>query len=308
MRQYLWIAAGAVLLCFQAFKNKYPILLPETGGFIFAGFGAYEGPNTFVPYGMFVAHASWGISLWMVVGVQALMLSALVYLYFRQYAGSGRWQQGYLVYLACLSLFSGAGWSVCAVAAGIMPALSVLCAGLMLLRNGLPGWGRIAAAGAGLLAGVIGWGSLKAGNTVPDATFGLNAWIAQAGNIMVKDWVVPGTGSATFQSLYAFFPLETREYMLTRQFQHWMQLRYSAISSACLTTIGIIGTCVLLWQPFPSLRKLAWMLISVTLLLITVEAWANLGRVRPDAQYAWLLTLPAALWLTRKMQYIYENR
>lgn len=77
----LWIFLGSLLLCALAFYNKFPILYPDTAVYISSGCEGYVPIDRPITYGLFVRHVSMLESLWLVIWLQSLILSYVIFLF-----------------------------------------------------------------------------------------------------------------------------------------------------------------------------------------------------------------------------------
>ncbi len=84
----LLVIIGAIILCYMGFNNKYPFLTSDSYKYIDSGFSHIDQDGYTLIYGFFVAHSSWGISLWFVVFTQALILSLIIYYVFKYFSSN----------------------------------------------------------------------------------------------------------------------------------------------------------------------------------------------------------------------------
>jgi len=82
----LLVILGALLLLFPAFNNGYPFLYADTSTYITGGFLGAVSDFRPITYGLFLRHVSLLESLWLVVFVQALIVSYLIHLVFRVFS------------------------------------------------------------------------------------------------------------------------------------------------------------------------------------------------------------------------------
>ncbi len=74
------IIFGALLLCFRAFQNHYPLLYSDTGTYIRSGFLGTVPLDRPIIYGLFLRHISLSVTPWLVIFTQGLLISILMYL------------------------------------------------------------------------------------------------------------------------------------------------------------------------------------------------------------------------------------
>ena len=134
-RNILLIVIGAIILCFAGLNNKFPLLTPDSGAYINSGFTKevpFDRPGL---YGLFVAHASWGRSLWLVIFCQALALSLMVYYYFRYFSGNKNYMAFYLVCIFFITFFMSGSITASTIDPGVFAIISLLSMGLLLFAD-----------------------------------------------------------------------------------------------------------------------------------------------------------------------------
>lgn len=136
-RNILLVIIGAVILCFVALDNKFPVLIPDTGSYINSGFTRDVPFDRPVLYGLFISHASWGQSLWLVIFSQALILSVVLFYYFRYFSGNLYFIVFYLACLVFITFCMSASLAASKIAPGVFGGILVLSIGLMLFAKDL---------------------------------------------------------------------------------------------------------------------------------------------------------------------------
>ena len=79
----LLILLGGIILCFMGFYNTFPYVYSDCGTYIGSGFSLKVPYDRPIFYGLFVRHVSLLTSLWLVILVQGLILSLILFYYFK---------------------------------------------------------------------------------------------------------------------------------------------------------------------------------------------------------------------------------
>lgn len=86
-KQILVVVLGALLLLCAAFFNGFPIVYSDTSTYLDSGFQLETPFDRPITYGVFLRFASFnGLSLWLVILTQALILSSLLYLLLKMFS------------------------------------------------------------------------------------------------------------------------------------------------------------------------------------------------------------------------------
>lgn len=83
--RFIWVALGALILCFWGLYNGYPFVYPDTGAYIFSGFEGRVPPDRPLIYGLFLRHASLMESAVWVMFAQGLLTSIFVSWFLRAF-------------------------------------------------------------------------------------------------------------------------------------------------------------------------------------------------------------------------------
>ena len=75
LKSILSVWLGAIVLCVPALQNNYPFLYPDTGTYLVCAFNNEVSEMRPLTYGLFMRHASLMESLWLVIFIQALIVS-----------------------------------------------------------------------------------------------------------------------------------------------------------------------------------------------------------------------------------------
>ena len=136
-RKILLVIIGAIILCFAGLNNKYPLLTLDSGVYIDSGFTREVPADRSIMYGIFTAHASWGKSLWLVVFTQALLLSLMLFYYFRYFSRNSRYIVYYLATVFFITFCMSASVTVSTIDPGIFGGIALLGIGLLLFARNL---------------------------------------------------------------------------------------------------------------------------------------------------------------------------
>ena len=131
------ILLGAMILCFWAFYNQYPLYFnSDTAMYLEAAFQKVVGPDRPVMYGLFMYSVSLQQTLWLVIILQAIIVAYLLYLYFSCFIKAKHYKIFYLAFIVLVTFCTGASFNVSWLLADIFTAVSVLSVGLLLfVRN-----------------------------------------------------------------------------------------------------------------------------------------------------------------------------
>lgn len=129
------ISFVALILCSAAFCNKFPLVTIATGGYINGGFSKLFLADSTIIYGLFIAHASWGVTLWLVIISQSLIVSIVLYYYFKYFSGVIGFQPYYLTCVCFLVCFSNTSVITSTIGPGVFAAVSILSVGLLLFAR-----------------------------------------------------------------------------------------------------------------------------------------------------------------------------
>ncbi len=89
-RAWSGILAGALLLCWPAVLNGYPLVFADTGNYLAQALQLFVGWNAPPFYSFFLLATDWRLSLWPPVLVQAGIVAHLIWLVLRQFGWAGK--------------------------------------------------------------------------------------------------------------------------------------------------------------------------------------------------------------------------
>lgn len=128
-----FVILAAVVLCYMGFYNNYPLLFPDTGAYIFSGFKRIVPLDRPLIYGLFLRYVSMAESLWLVILVQGMMVSLLVYYYFKYFSFSPARIIFFMAYIFLVTFFTGASVNVSQLIPDVFTSIVILAFGLLLL-------------------------------------------------------------------------------------------------------------------------------------------------------------------------------
>lgn len=134
LRFFFSVLTGAFPLMVDAFYNGFPIVYSDTSTYLASGFELETPVDRPITYGLFVRISSLnGVSLWMVVFFQAIILSYLIFLLIKQITDEKSYLKIALVATLFLSLFTGLSWTVSQVMPDIFTPIALVSAVLILV-------------------------------------------------------------------------------------------------------------------------------------------------------------------------------
>ncbi len=132
------IVFSASLLCFIALYNTYPLTFNnDTGAYIEAGFYGTVSFDRPILYGLFIYYMSLKKSLWLVVIAQSIIVSTIVYYYFKYTASSLNFIPYFVGFIAVVSFFMAGSFEVSWLMPDVFTPISILCVGLIFFVNNL---------------------------------------------------------------------------------------------------------------------------------------------------------------------------
>nr|WP_319398814.1 hypothetical protein [uncultured Carboxylicivirga sp.] len=124
---------GAFILCFWALYNHYPLYFnSDTAMYLDHAFQGYVGPDRPIMYGLFMYFVSLQQTLWLVIVLQAIIVSYLLYLYFKLFSKAMYYKKYFLVFIVLITFCTGASFDVSWLLADVFTSVSILCLGLLL--------------------------------------------------------------------------------------------------------------------------------------------------------------------------------
>lgn len=136
---YCSVPFGAFFILTPAFINKYPFLYSDTCTYLDGGFANQVNNMRPITYGLFMRHVSLLESLWLVVFVQALLVSWLIHLFFATFSQTQH-RIAPLICIAFLSIGTNIGISVGMLMPDFFTAAALLAGAIMLFGKNVSRW------------------------------------------------------------------------------------------------------------------------------------------------------------------------
>ncbi len=154
----LLIIIAGIILCYMGFYNNYPLMHSDSGTYIRSGFLNQVPPDRPIIYGLFVRHVSMAESLYLVIFAQGILLSLVIFYYFKYLLQKPYKGIPFLIYIFIITFFTGASLNVSQIIPDIFTSISILSLGLLLLIRELK-WRDL------VIISIIGIISLSAHNS-----------------------------------------------------------------------------------------------------------------------------------------------
>jgi hypothetical protein len=124
---------SSLLLNFWSFYNRFPIVFPDSGAYLDAGFQNAAPADRPIFYGWFLRHISLNDTLYLPLFVQGLMLSYLLWLWIYYFGWEKMKIAQFIMLSFVLTFFTGASIQVSQLLPDVFASMSILSAGLLLL-------------------------------------------------------------------------------------------------------------------------------------------------------------------------------
>ncbi len=121
------ILFGAIMLCYIAFLNNFPLVYSDTGDYIESAFRAYIPFDRPIFYGIFIRLISIQRSLWLVIYAQGLITSYVLFETFGIFYSGNRRNIFFIASLTFLTLFTGISHNVSILLPDIFCPIAALC-------------------------------------------------------------------------------------------------------------------------------------------------------------------------------------
>lgn len=146
----VWL--GAIVLCTPAFVNTFPFLYTDTGTYLHCGFQGVTSDIRPMIYGLFIRHISLKESLWLVVLVQALIVSWTIHSFYRIFSKRTLTMQP-LVAIFILTLMTGIAEVTGMLMPDFLTPVMILIGCIFLFGGSQPLWKNILFSALFLFAG-----------------------------------------------------------------------------------------------------------------------------------------------------------
>jgi hypothetical protein len=129
---------AALILCIPAFYNGFPLMFPDTAGYIFTGFTNEIGYARVWLYGGFIRHVSLYESLWFVVLAQGLILMGTLHLVFKHLFKKKAFSKYALIYALIIGTTTAVSFHVSMLMPDIFTPIVILSFSLLLFAAKMP--------------------------------------------------------------------------------------------------------------------------------------------------------------------------
>ncbi len=133
----LFVLFGGLLLCFQGFFNKYPLLYFDTGTYVMSGFSGIVPFDRPLTYGLFLRHTSLSETLWLVIFAQGIIVSLLIYYFLKYFLRSKHLLLFHTSLCIFLVFFTGLSVNVSQLIPDIFALVFIMALALLLLVDSL---------------------------------------------------------------------------------------------------------------------------------------------------------------------------
>jgi hypothetical protein len=134
-RSYGIILLGAIISCFIALYNNYPLVYPDTGSYLHSGWDNVVFYDRTIFYGLFIFEASYGGSPLLMVFAQAILVSYLLYVTLKMFFAGLQRKYFYIGAITFLTLFTGYSYTVSILIPDIFSSITILCLINLLLNK-----------------------------------------------------------------------------------------------------------------------------------------------------------------------------
>lgn len=137
------IICGALILCIAGAVNHFPLIYSDTADYLGGAFGHYIPIDRPVFYGIFMRIVSLQASLWLVILVQGLLLSYLLFETFAMFYADAKRNLYFIVSVAILTATTGISQNTSLLLPDIFTPIGMLCLINLLLNNKLSFWRKV---------------------------------------------------------------------------------------------------------------------------------------------------------------------
>jgi hypothetical protein len=134
----LSILLSALLLSAIALYNSYPMIFNfDTAMYIETGFNRQVGNDRPILYGLFIFVLGFWRSLWLVIAVQSLIVSLVLFYYFRYFSDGIKFLPYYIGFVAMISFFMSGSFESSWLMPDVFTPVAILCVGLLIFAGKL---------------------------------------------------------------------------------------------------------------------------------------------------------------------------
>lgn len=133
-KKILFHLSAALILLIPAFYNGYPLVYSDTGSYLYSGMELIIPQHRTIMYGLFIRLFSLSFSLWLVVFVQSLIVSYILW-HITKVCYKSISKRLFLILLAFFSGFTGLGWYSSQIMPDIFTVTTVCILFLLTFKN-----------------------------------------------------------------------------------------------------------------------------------------------------------------------------
>jgi hypothetical protein len=137
LKKISYLLFAAIVFCIPAFYNGFPLMFPDTTGYVLTGFTNEIGYARVWLYGGFIRHVSLFESLWLVVYGQGFLLSGTLYLVFKYFFRQAFFHKYALIYALIIGTTTAAAFHVSMLMPDIFTPIVILSFSLLLFAKQL---------------------------------------------------------------------------------------------------------------------------------------------------------------------------
>jgi hypothetical protein len=135
--EILLVLFAAILLCSVGFLNNFPLIYSDTADYLGGAFGRYIPVDRPVFYGLFIRIVSLQASLWLVIAVQGILMSYLLFETLGIFYSGNKRNLFFIASVTILTLCTGISHNVSILLPDIFSPIGILCFINLLLNNKL---------------------------------------------------------------------------------------------------------------------------------------------------------------------------
>jgi hypothetical protein len=134
---------GAIILCYAAFMNHFPLVYSDTGTYIVSGFENKVPWDRPIFYGLFLRHVSLATSPWFVIWVQGLLVSFVIFKTFDMFYNGVKRNVIFVFSIIFLTVCTGVSYNTSILIPDIFTSICILCFVNILLNDKLSNFQRV---------------------------------------------------------------------------------------------------------------------------------------------------------------------
>lgn len=136
-QRWLYFSLISLVLCIPAFYNGFPLLFPDTSGYIIQGFKNEIDVNKPWLYAGFLRHVSLWETLWLVIFVQGIIITTTIHLFFKYFFEEKYRDISFVVYMLLVGATTSLSFHVSVLMPDIFTPIVVLSFCLLLFAKNM---------------------------------------------------------------------------------------------------------------------------------------------------------------------------